>query len=160
MFSSKAGTGCKSFFEQEIELIKVFMKGFEVMLRILIVDDDPGMLFLMNEYMTAYGFQPVCANSAAQARNRLKYSKFDLIISDFNMPGESGLDLFRYVLCRYPEVPFILMTGCSDTRIKREALKMGVYRYLEKPFQFSELMKIISNQRPSNSRSAFSAPAA
>jgi DNA-binding NtrC family response regulator len=137
-----------------------FRKGFKIMARVLIVDDDAGILFLMSEYLESYGFQPVSANSAAQARSRLKHSDYDFIISDFNMPGESGLDLFRYVSCRYPEVPFILMTGCDDSRVKREALRMGVYKYLEKPFQFSELMRIVSNLNLSGSRAKISAPAA
>jgi DNA-binding NtrC family response regulator len=136
------------------------MKGFKDMAKVLIVDDDAGIVFLMSEYLEAFGFQSVSANSAAQARNRLKHSNFDFIISDLNMPGESGLDLFRYVSHRYPRVPFILMTGCDDLRIKREALKMGVYKYLEKPFQFSELMKIISNSNLRGSRVRIAAPAA
>ena len=130
------------------------------MAKVLIVEDDPGMLFIMREYLAAHGFQPVCANSAAQARSRLKHSACDFIISDFNMPGESGLDLFRYVSRRYPHVPFILMTGTYDSRVKREALKMGVCKYLEKPFQFSELMSIISKPGRSGCRVATSAPAA
>lgn len=148
------------YIELAFEQAGVFRKGFKAMPRVLIVDDDQGILFLIREYLTAYGFQAVCANSAAQARNRLKHSTYDFIISDFNMPGESGLDLFRYVSCRYPGVPFILMTGCYDSRLKHEALKMGVWKYLEKPFQFSELVKMISKSYPSRSRVAVSAPAA
>jgi DNA-binding NtrC family response regulator len=127
------------------------------MTKVLIVDDDKGIQFLMSEYLSAFGFQTMTAGSAAQARSRLKHSRCDFIISDFNMPGESGLDLFRYVSCRYPDVPFILMTGTHDSRVKREALRMGVCKYLEKPFQFSELMKIISNNGLRGCRVAASA---
>jgi len=130
------------------------------MSRVLIVDDDQGILFLMSEYFEAYGFQTACATSAAQARSRLKHSSYDLIISDFNMPGESGLDLFRYVSRRHPGVPFILMTGSSDNLVKREALRMGVCKYVEKPFQFSELMKMVSKPGLSCSRAAAAVPAA
>jgi DNA-binding NtrC family response regulator len=127
------------------------------MAKVLIVDDDKGICFLMSEYLNAFGFQAATAGSAAQARSRLKSSRYDFIISDFNMPGESGLDLFSYVSCRYPDVPFILMSGSHDSRVKREALRMGVCKYLEKPFQFSELMKIISNRVPRVARVAVSA---
>jgi len=127
------------------------------MATVLIVDDDQGIRFLMSEYLNAYGFQAMTAGSAAQARSRLKHSRYDFIISDFDMPGESGLDLFRYVSCRYPDVPFILMTGSYDSRVKRDALRMGVYKFLEKPFQFSELMKTISSRGPRVARIAASA---
>ena len=127
------------------------------MATVLIVDDDKGIQFLMSEYLSAFGFQTITAGSAAQARSRLKHSRCDFIISDFNMPGDSGLDLFRYVSRGYPDVPFILMTGAHDSRVKREALRMVVYKYLEKPFQFSELMKIISNHGMRSRRIAASA---
>jgi FixJ family two-component response regulator len=68
-----------------------------------------------------------------------------VIVSDFKMPGESGLDLFRYVSSMYPGTPFILITGCDDKRIKRESMKMGVRAFIEKPFYLSELRQTIIN---------------
>jgi DNA-binding NtrC family response regulator len=62
------------------------------------------------------------AVSAEQARNRLKSSRYDVVVSDFSMREESGLDLFRYVSSMYPETPFVLITGCDDLRIKRESM--------------------------------------
>ena len=115
------------------------------MARILVVDDDDGLLFLIGEYLGAFGFDFTTASSVAQARHRLKHGRYDLVISDLHMGGESGLDLFRYVSARYPTIRFILMTGCLDSRIKREALKLGVCDYMEKPFQFSDLIEIIRN---------------
>ncbi len=118
------------------------------MARLLIVDDDKGFLFLMGEYLDSFGFDFELANSAAQARNRLKRGRFDLVISDFNMPGESGLDLFRYVSSMYPRLRFILMSGCNDPRVKREALSMGCSGFLEKPFKFADLIRMIRNPIP------------
>jgi DNA-binding NtrC family response regulator len=68
-----------------------------------------------------------------------------VVISDFKMPGESGLDLFRYVSSMYPETPFVLITGCDDLRIKRESMRMGVHAYLQKPFYLYELRQTIMN---------------
>ena len=106
------------------------------MARILIVDDDEDLLHLMGEYLESAGLEYHQAVGAEQARNRLKRFGYDMIVSDFNMPGESGLDLLRYVSSIYPETPFVLWTGCDDQRIKREAIRMGVHAYIQKPFLF------------------------
>jgi len=68
-----------------------------------------------------------------------------VVVSDFKMPGESGLDLFRYVSYMYPETPFVLITGCDDLRIKRESMRMGVHAYIQKPFYLKELLQTIIN---------------
>ncbi len=115
------------------------------MAKLLIVDDDKDILFLMGEYLTACGFEFQLADSVAQARHYLGNSRYDVVLSDFNMPGESGLDLYRYVSARYPDIPFILMTGSCDPRVKRESLSMGVFDYIEKPFRLAHLRRVINN---------------
>ena len=112
--------------------------------RILIVDDDEGLLRIIGEYLSAFGFEPEPAASAAQARNCLMRSKYAAVLSDFQMPGESGLDLLIHVKSRYPGLPFILMTGSHNSRLKHEAMKMGSTGYIEKPFQLKELLKAIA----------------
>lgn len=115
------------------------------MARILIVDDDEDILRLIGEYLESAGLEHDLAVGAEQARNRLKYSRYDMVVSDFNMPGESGLDLLRYVSSKYPETPFVLMTGYDDLRIKRESIRMGARAYIKKPFYMNELAHIIIN---------------
>jgi DNA-binding NtrC family response regulator len=117
----------------------------KVMNKVLLVDDDEDLLFLIGEYLEAYGIKFDLAESAAQARKRLKYSEYDLIISDLNMPGESGFDLFRSVSSRYPELPFVLMSGNRDPRLRREAVSMGICNFVEKPFLLSDLKRIITD---------------
>ena len=113
------------------------------MAKILIVDDDEDLLRLTGEYLRSVGIEYDLADSAQQARNSLKHSGYDMIVSDFNMPGESGLDLLRYVSSIYPETPFVLMTGSEDLRIKRESMRMGAHAYIQKPFYLNELGKIV-----------------
>ena len=115
------------------------------MTRILIVDDDEDFLHLMGQYLESVGLEHDLAVSAEQARNLLKGSGYDMVVSDFNMPGESGLDLLRYVSSKYPQTPFVLMTGYDDLRIKRESMRMGVHAYIQKPFYLKELLQTIIN---------------
>ena len=110
------------------------------MARILIVDDQQDMLSLMCRYLSAHGFEVDAAYSSIEARHCLEHSEYDAVVSDFNMPGESGLDLLAHVSCRFPGLPFILMTGSGSSRLKREAMQMGSIGYLEKPFQLPDLV--------------------
>lgn len=114
------------------------------MSRILIVDDDNGLARLIGEYLNARGFDPELADSVVQARNCLMRSKYDAVLSDFQMSGESGLDLLGHVKSLYPGLPFILMSGSGSSRLKHEAMKMGSSRYIEKPFQFKDLMETLA----------------
>jgi two-component system response regulator FlrC len=116
--------------------------------RVLIVDDETEFLLLIGQYLEAKGVDFELADSVAQARKHLGDSRFDMVISDFNMPGESGFDLFRFISSRYPGLRFVLMSGCTDSGLKRKARKMGICGYLEKPFAMYDLMKLIHNYVP------------
>jgi DNA-binding NtrC family response regulator len=118
------------------------------MCRILVVDDDEGLLSIIREYLSAYGFEPELAGNATQARHCLKRSKYDAVLSDFQMPGESGLDLLRHVKSRYPGLPFILMTGSHKSQLNHDAIKMSTDAYLEKPFGLQDLIKTIAAVLP------------
>jgi DNA-binding NtrC family response regulator len=128
--------------------------------RVLIVDDDHDLLFIIGEYLESYEIDFDLAGDASQARKRLSRRNYDLVISDLNMPGESGLDLFRYVSSRRPELPFILMTGNRDPRMKREAISMGVCDFVEKPFHLSHLKSIITGPHRCAIQIGIGAPAA
>lgn len=113
--------------------------------KILIVDDDENLLRLMSEYLHLAGFDYDLAFSAAKARGLLKRYGYDMIISDYSMPGESGLDLLRFVSSRHPGTPFLLWTGEDNPRIKRESTRLGAHAYLQKPFYMNELPQTIIN---------------
>ena len=112
--------------------------------RILIVDDDEGLARIIGEYLSACGFDSEPAASAAQARNCLMRSKYAAVLSDFQMPGESGLDLLSHVKSRYPGLPFVMMTGARSSRLKHEAMMMGSSGYIEKPFRLEDLVKAVA----------------
>ncbi len=113
------------------------------MVRILLVDDDTDLLFLISEYLGLRGIECETAESASQARDLLKRSAFDIVISDFNMPCESGLDLFRSISSIYPGIQFIIMSGSIDQKLKRQAIDMGVADFVEKPFVFRDLVDTV-----------------
>ena len=130
------------------------------MRKVLVVDDDEDLLFIIGEYLGSNGIEYHLANNAAQARNRLSHCEYDLVISDFNMPGESGLDLFRSTSFRHPRLPFILMSGNLDPRVRREAIRMGVCNFVEKPFELNYLKRLITDPDRCAMQRGIGAPAA
>ncbi|MDA8307409.1 MAG: response regulator [Deltaproteobacteria bacterium] len=113
------------------------------MARILLVDDDQELLSLMSEYLSDCGFQSELASNAAEARRRLEQSQFDAVLSDFSMPGESGLDLLCHVSSRYPGLPFIMMSGSGYSTLKALAMEMGSMEFIPKPFKLTEMVGLL-----------------
>lgn len=113
------------------------------MARILLVDDDEDLLSLISEYLSACGFQSELAASVAEARKRLEQSQFDAVLSDFSMPGESGLDLLIYISSRFPGLPFIMMSGSDYSSVKTRAMEMGSMEFIPKPFEFRKMVGLL-----------------
>jgi len=111
--------------------------------RVLIVDDDEGLLRILGDFLSVNGFDPELVSNVAHARSFLAREKFDAVLSDFKMPGESGLDLLSHVKALYSGLPFILMTGAGGSRLKQEAMRMGCNGYIEKPFRLNDLLAIL-----------------
>jgi DNA-binding NtrC family response regulator len=107
---------------------------------ILIVDDDPTMLMLMSDVLMAANSQLLDAKSAVEALAKIEASPIDLVISDQNMPGMSGLQFLETVREKHPEVITMLLTASSERGIAVEAVeKVGVYRVILKPFNIDDL---------------------
>jgi putative two-component system response regulator len=115
------------------------------MTKVLIVDDEQQIRGLIGELLGTRGYDCTLAADAAEARGHLSNSKFELVISDFEMPGESGLNLLQYVLCRQPSTATIMISGSADWEVAREALKIGVCKYIQKPFTLTEILTGVDN---------------
>jgi DNA-binding NtrC family response regulator len=105
--------------------------------RILLVDDDPGVLFALCELLEARGCEVITASSGAEALGRL--DDVDVVATDLAMPGLSGLDVLEQVRARDPELPVILITAHGSERAAVAAMKQGAYDYLTKPFDNDEV---------------------
>ncbi|GKT06713.1 response regulator [Desulforhabdus sp. TSK] len=113
------------------------------MAKILIVDDDASFRFILKDFLEMNGYDCMEAGNVAQARRQLWWNKFDLILSDLNMPKESGFDLLDHVISLYPRTPFVLVTGNGDTATRTQALKLGACAYLSKPCRLNELLSVV-----------------
>jgi DNA-binding NtrC family response regulator len=109
------------------------------MARILVVDDDQQMRSLLSEFLKMQGYDCVAAADAAQAREYLGSEKFQLVLSDFDMPGESGLELFKYIIDKYPEISGIMISGSGDLDLRQAALHLGLHAFMVKPVSLGEV---------------------
>ena len=91
---------------------------------LLVVDDDARILALLSRYLTEHGYRVTTAASAAEARAKLESLKFDLLVLDVMMPGESGLDLARSLRGR-SDVPILMLTARTEPSERIAGLESG-----------------------------------
>ena len=111
---------------------------------ILVVDDDDGIRSLVKKYLNENNYLATTAMSAEDASEKIKLIKFDLIILDIMMPGESGLDFIKNNKKKI-NTPIILLTAKGETNERIEGLEIGADDYLPKPFEPKELILRIQN---------------
>jgi two-component system phosphate regulon response regulator OmpR len=111
---------------------------------ILIVDDDDRIRELVKEYLEENEFLVTSAKDALDAKEKLKIIKFDILVLDIMMPGESGLSLTKEVKKNNP-TPIILLTAKDEIQDRIEGLEIGADDYLGKPFEPKELLLRIKN---------------
>ena len=118
------------------------MKKFEA--HILVVDDDDGIRNLLKKYLSEKNFLITTASSAEDAQEKILAIKFDLIVLDIMMPGQSGLDFISHNRGKI-NTPVILLTAKGEPNERVEGLELGADDYLPKPFEPKELVLRIKN---------------
>ena len=111
---------------------------------ILVVDDDDRIRELVKEYLNENGFIVSTGNSAEEAKIKLGYFKFDLIVLDVMMPGQNGFELTKEIK-KNSNMPIILLTAKGEVENRIQGLELGADDYLGKPFEPKELLLRINN---------------
>ena len=111
---------------------------------ILIVDDDDRIRDLLKDFLTENNYIVSTAENAIQAKKKLEYLKFDIIILDVMMPGQSGYDLTKEIK-KSLNIPIILLTAKSEVENRILGLELGADDYIGKPFEPKELLLRIKN---------------
>ncbi|MDX9962557.1 sigma-54 dependent transcriptional regulator [Desulfobacter postgatei] len=113
--------------------------------KILIVDDDPSILEVLDARLSASNFKVLKAKDAAGAEQILREHKgIDLLVSDIKMPGKSGIELFTDIRKFLPNLPVIFLTAYGTIPDAVDAMKLGAADYISKPFDGLELIKKIN----------------
>lgn len=105
---------------------------------VMVVDDDPGVRELLEDYLSGNGYAVVLADSGAAMRERLADTVPDVVLLDVNLPGEDGLSLARHVR-EHHDIGIIMVSGAGETVDRIIGLEVGADDYLSKPFDLREL---------------------
>jgi two-component system response regulator PilR (NtrC family) len=113
--------------------------------RILVVDDEAGMREFLQIMLEKEGYTVATAAGPGEAMATFDEAVFDMVLTDLRMPGGSGLDLVKAVHARDPECIVYMMTAYGDAESAVEAMKLGAYDYLSKPFKVDEVKLLLRN---------------
>ena len=112
--------------------------------QILVVDDEQSICEIVKAYLQKNGYSVFQALSAEKAVEIIKENRIDLVLTDIKMPGMNGVDLLKWVKGYNNSLPVIMTTGFPTLDTAIEALKLGAYDYLTKPFHLEEVIEKIS----------------
>jgi two-component system response regulator PilR (NtrC family) len=113
--------------------------------RILVVDDEESIREFLEIMLKKEGYEVTTAEDGARAKEILTKKSFDMVISDMQMPNVTGIELLRHVRESYPDLVFMIITAFGTTETAVEAMKLGAYDYLTKPFKIDEVRLNIAN---------------
>ena len=112
---------------------------------VLIVDDEPNMLLVMQMALEQVGFRVYSAECVTDAVTMLANPELDVILTDLKMPGTSGVDFIRECQQQRDDLPIIVVTAYGSIRSSIECLQAGASDYLTKPFEPEELQFAVEN---------------
>ncbi len=110
------------------------------MASILLVDDEQSILNVLSTLLRAEGYQVTAALGGEKAKEILAQQEFDLMLSDIRMSPVNGMELLRLTHQEYPGLSVIMLTAYGSIETAVEALKLGAFDYITKPFKVDELM--------------------
>jgi DNA-binding NtrC family response regulator len=107
------------------------------------VDDDEGMRANLSELFGAFGYAVVTAGSTPEALEKLRGMDVDLLLTDYKMPGPSGVELIEMARRERPRLSAILMTAFGDSFKEIESVRRGAIGYITKPFEADEVVELV-----------------
>jgi CheY-like chemotaxis protein len=112
-------------------------------IRILVIDDDPSILDLIEAFLESIDHYVVARMSGSEGLDALRDETFDLVISDINMAGMNGFEFLKIARANYPDIGIILMTAYADEYPLSETLEAGADGYITKPFTLTKFSLIL-----------------
>ena len=109
------------------------------MARVLVVDDEPDSVELLQEFLTGKGYEIVTASNGEEALRKVKEERPHLVLLDVRMPDMNGLDVLRKIREFDQEVGVIMVTAVNEEDTGRQALKLGAFDYIVKPLNLEYL---------------------
>jgi putative two-component system response regulator len=112
--------------------------------KVLILDDEPEICSLIQRKLSKQGFDCWPVTDPERAMELPNEHQFSVVITDISMPGISGMEILAHVKQRMPACKVILVTGVGNRQTAAQAIMLGAFDYLEKPFDMEELVRVVS----------------
>jgi DNA-binding response OmpR family regulator len=112
--------------------------------RILVIDDEPAVVDLVVTCLREEGYGALGAETSEEGLKLAILSRPELILLDIALPGMSGIELLKRIRSIIPTTRVILVSGNTDPVLAREALELGALAYVDKPFDFAYLKRVIA----------------
>lgn len=113
---------------------------------VLLVDDDPKFVKILQEFLELNGFRVVTASSGEEAVERLRHVFVGVVLLDIKMAGMDGLLTLKRIRVAQPNLPVIFITNVDEETIREEARILGAHEYIVKPLDFEHLKNILLTQ--------------
>jgi signal transduction histidine kinase len=126
-----------------VALGETYSEDWRILPRILVVDDEPSVVDVFQEFLSAQGYEITVAGSGEEALKLLPDLRPDIVLTDINLPGVSGLEIMRQAKTIDPEVAVIVVTGYASASTAIDVLRQGAYDYVTKPFELDEVHQIV-----------------
>ncbi|MBW1727281.1 MAG: response regulator [Deltaproteobacteria bacterium] len=126
-------------------------------MKVLLVDDEEEFVKSLSERMEMRDLKSDVSLSGEQALKTMDEDLPDVMVLDLKMPGMDGMEVLRRAKKAYPGVQIIMLTGHGSEKDEKEARRLGVFEYLQKPVEFEKLMRVVTNAYKKKFESSMSA---
>jgi nitrogen regulation protein NR(I) len=120
--------------------------------KILLIEDDPGITDTLQRVLTAEGHDVAVEERGDDGLARAAAETFHVVITDLKLPGLNGLEVVRQLHAGQPRLPIVLITAFGTTETAIEAMRLGAYDYLLKPFDIPRMIELVNKAADSNRR--------
>ncbi len=114
------------------------MKG-----RVLVIDDEAIVRVSCERVLKPEGFEVVVTSRGDEAIDFLEKEPYDVVLTDLKMPDMDGLEVLKIIKERWPDIQVIIITGYGTISTAVQAIKMGAYEYIEKPFTPQDILEVV-----------------
>lgn len=125
------------------------LESLSVRLTLLVVDDDKVLCDAITEVLRSEGHRVFSAYAGERALELVRTMRFDLAFVDLKLPEASGVEVLKVLSEEQPEAGSVIITGYPDSKLMNQALEVGCFTILKKPFRVEKLLEIVGTLRPS-----------
>ena len=113
--------------------------------KVLVIDDEAIVRVSCERVLQPEGYEVVATSRGDEAIELMEREKFDIVLTDLKMPDMDGLEVLKIIKKRWPDVQVIIITGYGTISTAVQAIKLGAYEYIEKPFTPEDILRVVKS---------------